>query len=415
MSNQMKDYQTEDKTNRKSKECILIKPNRELTFIQEKNKFIADMSLTNKKDGPALFKVRTTAARSYAVFPTIGLIPPQQTRSVKIIMPAKEQIDDRLQDKFLVQAFIYEGEDLEDDARVLNQVFDSHYKALSSKEFQNSKLRVHFERHSVIEEEPSEDGTPIKELSPSTAETRVEDLTDSSAFQKSKPMSCPNSSLKQMPKQTSAMTSAAEVPVKTEENEASGDAYAQVTKNEKYIDFNDPIVPESQKNTIYKVHTDEKIVRERDTRKVPSSLPMLESSKVVRNLVDEFEKGPIVSSLTHLPTSFQKKRDSINANDVSIYSGVSDIRSSMSAAEQLEMYKSKVQLLEQKFNHQQALLADLNKDKEAFLNEVQNLKDTSFSSEVNEAKSEENNKPQYDLWQLMVISIICLVFGALFK
>ena len=41
----------------KSKDCLTVKPTRELTFKFNKNKYSSDLSLLNKTNEPVLFKV----------------------------------------------------------------------------------------------------------------------------------------------------------------------------------------------------------------------------------------------------------------------------------------------------------------------------------------------------------------------
>lgn len=68
----------------------------------------------------------------------------------------------------------------------MNEAFELLSKSHSSKDFQNTKLRIHFEMNTTIEEELSEDSTPDRRVTRSTADSKLNDsIVKKFSFEKS--------------------------------------------------------------------------------------------------------------------------------------------------------------------------------------------------------------------------------------
>uniref|UniRef100_A0A915CRW9 Major sperm protein n=1 Tax=Ditylenchus dipsaci TaxID=166011 RepID=A0A915CRW9_9BILA len=106
-------------------QVLILEPSSELIF---KGPFTdtcsSDLSLTNPSARPVYFKVKTTAPRYYCVRPNTGVIKPQQSALINIVLQP-----------IMVQAAFGPDEDV---------AVDSFWKNIDPSEIMDSKLRVSF-------------------------------------------------------------------------------------------------------------------------------------------------------------------------------------------------------------------------------------------------------------------------------
>uniref|UniRef100_A0A915J5J9 Major sperm protein n=1 Tax=Romanomermis culicivorax TaxID=13658 RepID=A0A915J5J9_ROMCU len=119
-------------------QVLVIDPPNEITF---KGPFtdvvVSHLKLTNPSDKSVCFKVKTTAPKQYCVRPNSGVIPPNESVLVSIMLQPFDYVaDERNKHKFMVQtAFMPDGE----------HSLDNVWKVTGSQEMMDSKLRVIFD------------------------------------------------------------------------------------------------------------------------------------------------------------------------------------------------------------------------------------------------------------------------------
>ncbi|XP_058104505.1 vesicle-associated protein 1-1-like isoform X2 [Magnolia sinica] len=89
-------------------ELLGIEP-QELKFPFELNKQIScPLQLSNKTDNYVAFKVKTTNPKKYCVRPNAGIVMPQSTCDVTVVMQGQREAppDMRCKDKFLLQSVV---------------------------------------------------------------------------------------------------------------------------------------------------------------------------------------------------------------------------------------------------------------------------------------------------------------------
>lgn len=118
----------------KLSQVLIIDPPNEITF---KGPFtdvvVSHLKLTNPSDKSVCFKVKTTAPKQYCVRPNSGVIPPNETVMVSIMLqPFEYNADERNKHKFMVQtAFMPDGEhSLENVWKNTNEMMDSKLRVI---------------------------------------------------------------------------------------------------------------------------------------------------------------------------------------------------------------------------------------------------------------------------------------------
>ena len=136
----------------------------ELTFRFELRKIIpVTLSLHNPTGDRIAFKVKTTNPKKYCVRPSSGIVEPQTTRDVQVIMQAQREYPANMadcKDKFLVQWSTMQPGILE----VTAEMFD----AAVNKDVRQARLRVTLvgppKPPSPVPEGTEEEASPIKEV-----------------------------------------------------------------------------------------------------------------------------------------------------------------------------------------------------------------------------------------------------------
>lgn len=93
---------------------LYIEPDEAITFKGNftRETVSSNLDLTNPISIPVAFKVKTTAPRRYCVRPNSGIIQPEQTTNVRIILQPNQNNDDLSRHKFLVQTIELDSEKL---------------------------------------------------------------------------------------------------------------------------------------------------------------------------------------------------------------------------------------------------------------------------------------------------------------
>lgn len=136
----------------------------ELTFRFELRKIIpVTLSLHNPTNERIAFKVKTTNPRKYCVRPSSGIVEPEATRDVQVIMQAQREYPTNMadcKDKFLVQWSAMLPGILE----VTPEMFDTDV----NKELRQARLRVTLvgppKPPSPVPEGTEEEASPVKEV-----------------------------------------------------------------------------------------------------------------------------------------------------------------------------------------------------------------------------------------------------------
>ncbi|GIY97889.1 hypothetical protein CEXT_75621 [Caerostris extrusa] len=110
------------------------------------------LKLTNLTDRNIIFKVKTTAPKTYCVRPNGGFIPPKKTKSISLMLqPFDPENDDRSRDKFMVQSMFTSS-----DAYFDSLWHDPHEGLM------NSKLKCVFDIPSADASAPAPYATEVK-------------------------------------------------------------------------------------------------------------------------------------------------------------------------------------------------------------------------------------------------------------
>lgn len=100
------------------------------------------LRLGNPNDGPLAFKVKTTAPKQYCVRPNSGLIHPNGSVDVQVLLQAMKEdppLDAKCRDKFLVQSVLITSEDVSNIPTIW-QAIEKNAKS----SIQERKIRVNF-------------------------------------------------------------------------------------------------------------------------------------------------------------------------------------------------------------------------------------------------------------------------------
>ncbi|KAI9488844.1 PapD-like protein [Zychaea mexicana] len=89
---------------------VQIEPEQFLTFQRPLTRVVEEkLAIRNPNSGPVAFKVKTTAPKQYCVRPNSGIINPNATREVQVMLQpfkTEPEPDYRCKDKFLVQTVL---------------------------------------------------------------------------------------------------------------------------------------------------------------------------------------------------------------------------------------------------------------------------------------------------------------------
>ena len=87
-------------------EILMLEPNSELRFKGPFTDVVTtQLKLTNTTDRPALFKIKTTAPKSYCVRPNSGVIEAGQSAAISVMLqPFEYNPEDKPKHKFMVQS-----------------------------------------------------------------------------------------------------------------------------------------------------------------------------------------------------------------------------------------------------------------------------------------------------------------------
>lgn len=122
----------------KQPQVLNIDPQNELRFQGPFNDVVtATLKLDNPSDKKVCFKVKTTAPKRYCVRPNSGVIDPQGTVNVSVMLqPIASDASDKGKHKFMVQS-MYAPENIDD--------LEKLWADASSTDLMDSKLRCVFE------------------------------------------------------------------------------------------------------------------------------------------------------------------------------------------------------------------------------------------------------------------------------
>ncbi|KIX02953.1 uncharacterized protein Z518_06503 [Rhinocladiella mackenziei CBS 650.93] len=115
----------------------------ELGFRRPFNREVTEiLKLTNWNGAPVAFKVKTTAPKQYCVRPNSGMIQPNDTVEVQVLLQAMKEdppLDAKCRDKFLVQS-VLTSPDQDPNVTTLWQTVEKTAKS----SIQERKIRVNF-------------------------------------------------------------------------------------------------------------------------------------------------------------------------------------------------------------------------------------------------------------------------------
>ena len=124
----------------KAPQVLELNPNTELTFKGPFTEYVtSNLCLTNPTSRSVFFKVKTTAPRFYCVRPNSGIVKPNETAVINVMLQPVDQTatleNERSRHKFMIQT-AYSSDD---DTPV-----DTFWKSVEPSQVMDSKLRVLF-------------------------------------------------------------------------------------------------------------------------------------------------------------------------------------------------------------------------------------------------------------------------------
>jgi len=124
----------------KQPQVLEINPSFELRFQGPFSEVVtSNLQLFNPSDKRVCFKVKTTAPRRYCVRPNSGIVEPQSTVNVSVMLqPIEGDINDKGKHKFMIQS-MFAPETVEDMEKLWNDA--------SSSDIMDTKLRCVFEEN----------------------------------------------------------------------------------------------------------------------------------------------------------------------------------------------------------------------------------------------------------------------------
>jgi len=125
------------------KDYVLLYPTKELNFTLQNGIYVARLAISNTNTQAILYKIKITATRFYHVHPTAGKLLPGEKILINIKMPFPEEPEDRVNDRFLVQAFPINDPYIIDDVQEVMEVFKTQMPPAEL--LQQNKLKVYFE------------------------------------------------------------------------------------------------------------------------------------------------------------------------------------------------------------------------------------------------------------------------------
>jgi len=181
----------------------------------------ANITIKNHHTQPLAFKVKTTAPRRYCVRPTFGILQPESSEEVQVLLNTKEgdSNDDKNKDKFQVLSLLLTPEQAKSGDEVKNLWANATENSISKK-----RIKCHFELLSptttptTIPQSPTfaptirtqdnlssfdlEPMSPMNSTSSSTTPTKMQEITRDQSTTKSV-----NFSLPYLSKEPSALAS----------------------------------------------------------------------------------------------------------------------------------------------------------------------------------------------------------------
>jgi len=389
-----------------------VKPSHELNFAHSNNNYSSELKLCNKRDQPVIFKVRTTAAKSYVVLPTCGMISAGESTIVKIYMLPRESIRNRADDKFLIQAVICTDDELKPESKAINEKFDLLTRLNLSGYFHSTKLKVHFVIDTVIQDAFSEDNIPIRRRTRTLGHIPDTDSSHLTVQRKS------TDTLIQSPVINKVAQRA-----RIGYGERSAAATLGYIGGEAVTSFSPRDLIEKE---CLKSHPRIMIPRTQEHSIVSYDFIPPNKGGIVARTVSSYEKEnrELPNDIDHLKplkashsTPVKSRGATTNSRecDALLSTGeVSNVESSWSPLKQAAMYKQKLLGLEKRFKHQKLLLAKINEEKTEYLTELHVLKLSTIDQTKEEVQPNIGNN-KIEIWQLLVVSIIFLICGSLWK
>lgn len=112
-------YERDKLTSSNSMSLLKIFPESEISFVGPFDKVVTShVELKNQNDFKVCYKVKTTAPRRYCVRPNSGLVDPNSTTKINIMLqPCQDSSEDKSKHKFMLQTFVvpkeHENSDLD--------------------------------------------------------------------------------------------------------------------------------------------------------------------------------------------------------------------------------------------------------------------------------------------------------------
>ncbi|KAI3383478.1 hypothetical protein SNEBB_007480 [Seison nebaliae] len=138
---------------------VSISPKNEITFVGPFSQLsTSNVTITNEIDQIVAFKVKTTAPRKYCVRPNCGIIEPNKSVDVELMLQPEQynpkNTEENIRHKFMIQSAI-------GDATCADNL-EAFWRSISPAEIKDHRLKVNFRSESLTERRvPSAQGLGI--------------------------------------------------------------------------------------------------------------------------------------------------------------------------------------------------------------------------------------------------------------
>jgi len=388
-----------------TREFISLFPTKELNFTLQNGIYLAKLAISNVILQPILYKMKLTATRYYHVNPIAGKLLPGEQVIIHIKMPYPENPEARVDDKFLIQAFVPRNHHILDDVQEVMEEFKHHMPPMDN--VQQTKLKVYYDV-------PQHNSPSWKKLkSPHSRGSSVKQVTWKSDLEKEDAM------------MVRIRTASTDNSLKNEDNINSPvNSVLHLDNNrDNSLQIFTPQKQTEHKKASFELNNSSGSITFRRVNLKSGSKKKSIKDEITESMSRGMQRADMTEALIPSETRTSKvlvlEDNNQSLSNQNVSQGILSNVSAVTASRRGLILKQKCVQLESKYKTQQAELEALINEKEEYLNQLNKLKhifgDVSFEDPelAKNPPSNKGNKMRFEVWQLMLVSVGCLILGSI--
>jgi len=394
------------------RDYALLYPTKELNFTLQNGIYIARLAISNTNTQAILYKIKITATRFYHVHPTAGKLLPGEKILINIKMPFPEQPEERVNDRFLVQAFPINDPYIIDDVQEVMEVFKTQMPPADL--VQQNRFKVYFDLPKDVHAIGSKLKSPMSLKGSSKQVTWKSELEEKEEALNGVRTASTNNSLKH----EEEIRSPANSILNLNNNQ---DNSMQIFTPPKQIEHRRTLTPENLNNTSGSITFRRINLKSTGTKKKSIADEIKASMSRGNQRADMTEallpgKGISNESYSRNIRMLDDNNNNISTPDIS-QGGISDVSAGTAARRNL-ILKQKYHQLETKYKSQKTQLEVMLAEKDEYLYQLNKLKHI-FSDyltgplEEQEISCKKSKAMKFEAWQLIFVSIGFLILGSI--